>query len=97
MVEGPDAPLSQRAIQRASSKRTLDFGAASWSTRTTNAQMIIKSTPSPSPTLDAKIFYQAEGAGKFSALGGSRRTVERWRDGVEGGKRRREEELRDEG
>lgn len=94
MVEGPDAPSSQRAIQRASSKRTLDFGAASWSTRTTNAQMIIKSTPSPSPTLDAKIFYQAEGAGKFSALGGSRRTVERWRAGW---KRRREEQLRDDG
>lgn len=51
--------------------------------------MIIKSTPSPSPTLDAKILYQAEGAGKFSALGGSRRTVERWRAGWKGG---REEE-----
>lgn len=97
MVEGPDAPLSERAIQRASSKRTLDFGAASWSTRTTNAQMIIKSTPSPSPTLDAKIFYQAEGAGKFSALGGSRRTVERWRAGWKVGRERREEQLRDDG
>lgn len=89
MVEGPDAPLSQRAIQRASSKQTLDFGAASWYIRTTNALMIIKSTPSPSPILDAKIFYQAEGAGKFSALEGSRRTVERWRAGWKGG---REEE-----
>lgn len=59
--------------------------------------MIIKSTPSPSPTLDAKILYQAEGAGKFSALGGSRRTVERWRAGWKGGRERREEQLRDDG